>query len=252
LLNRSDRVIGVTPGLNKRAGRFSAVDLALFGGNQPRAASAFEQVQMMERLDQTLREEQELLAMTEAISTELHLDRIVATATRLLDAERSTLFVYDPSRDELWSKVAEGTEQKDIRIPASAEIAGAAFASGEVLNIPDAYADPRFNPEIDRVSGFRTRNLLNMPVIDRTGERLGVVQVLNKRGGRLNHVDIRRLKAFAAGIAVGLGSRGVRRSAGRSRVRADRDPHRASHHRSSRRFGRGGQADGVHRHRRQI
>jgi adenylate cyclase len=162
----------------------------------------------MERLEQARREEQELLEITEAISTELHLDtllvRIVAAATQLLDAERSTLFVYDASRDELWSKVAEGTEQKDIRIPASAGIAGAAFASGEVLNIPDAYADPRFNPEIDRVSGFRTRNLLNMPVIDRTGERLGVVQVLNNRGGRFNHVDIRRLKAFAAGIAVAL------------------------------------------------
>jgi GAF domain len=52
-----------------------------------------------------------------------------------------------------------------------------------VFDIPDAYADPRFNPETDRTSGFRTRNLLNVPVIDRTGEHLGIVQVLNKRAG---------------------------------------------------------------------
>jgi adenylate cyclase len=204
----ADRVIGVTQVLNKRASGFTAVDLALLEAISRQAASALEQVQTMERLDQARREEQELLEITEAISTELHLDtllvRIVAAARQLLDAERSTLFVYDPGKDELWSKVAEGAEQKEIRIPANAGIAGAAFAGGEVLDIPDAYADPRFNPEVDRLSGFRTRNLLNMPVIDRTGERLGVVQVLNKRGGQFTHVDIRRLKAFAAGIAVGL------------------------------------------------
>jgi adenylate cyclase len=208
LRNRVDRVIGATEVLNKRVGGFTPVDRALLEAISRQAASALEQAQMMERLEQARREEQELLEITEAISTELHLDtllvRIVAAPTQLLDAERSTLFVYDPNRDELWSKVAEGTEQKDIRIPASAGIAGVAFASGEVLNIPDAYADPRFNPEIDRVSGFHTRNLLNMPVIDRTGERLGVVQVLNKRGGRFTHVDIHRLKAFAADIAVAL------------------------------------------------
>src|SRR6202023_3704146 len=109
------------------------------------------------------------------------------------DAERSTLFVYDPAKDELWSKVAEGTEQKQIRIPAAAGIAGATVTSGDVLNIPDPYADPRFNREIDRTSGFRTRNLLNVPVIDRTGEPLGVVQVLNKRGGPFTKGEERAL-----------------------------------------------------------
>src|SRR6516162_3633238 len=208
LRNRADQVIGVTQVLNKRSGRFAASDMALLEAISRHAASALEQAQMVERLEQARREELELLAITEAISTELHLDtllvRVVAAATQLLDAERSTLFVYDPSTDELWSRVAEGTEQRQIRIPTNAGIAGAAFVSGDVLNIPDAYADPRFNREIDRGSGFRTRNLLNVPVIDRTGERLGVVQVLNKRGGQFTQVDIRRLKAFSADIAVAL------------------------------------------------
>jgi len=208
LRNRADQVIGVTQVLNKRSGRFTAGDMAVLEAISRHAASALEQAQMVERLEQARREELELLAITEAISTELHLDtllvRIVAAATELLDAERSSLFVYDPSTDELWSRVAEGTEQQQIRIPANAGIAGAVFASGEVLNIPDAYADPRFNQEVDRRSGFRTRNMLNVPVIDRTGERLGVLQVLNKRGDRFTQVDIRRLKAFSAGIAVAL------------------------------------------------
>jgi adenylate cyclase len=208
LRNRADQVIGVTQVLNKRLDGFTAIDMAMLEAISRHAASALEQAQMVERLEQARREELELLAITEAISTELHLDtllvRIVAAATQLLDAERSTLFVYDPSTDELWSRVAEGTEQRQIRMPANAGIAGAVFASGEVLNIPDAYADPRFNRDVDRGSGFRTRNMLNMPVIDRTGERLGVVQVLNKRGGRFTQFDIRRLKAFSAGIAVAL------------------------------------------------
>jgi adenylate cyclase len=208
LRNRADQVIGVTQVLNKRSEKFTAIDMALLEAISRHAAAALEQAQMVERLEQARREELELLAITEAISTELHLDtllaRIVAAATQLLDAERSTLFIYDPSTDELWSRVAEGSEQRQIRIPANAGIAGAAFASGEALNIPDAYTDPRFNREIDRRSGFRTRNLLNMPVIDRTGERLGVVQVLNKRGGQFTQVDIRRLRAFSADIAVAL------------------------------------------------
>jgi adenylate cyclase len=208
LRNLSGQIIGVTEVLNKRSGAFNEIDTALLEAINRHAASALEQAHLMERLEKARQEELELLAITEAISTELHLDtllaRIVAATTQLLDAERSTLFIYDPRKDELWSKVAEGSEQNEIRIPASAGIAGAAFTSGDVLNIPDAYADPRFNAEIDRISGFRTRNLLNVPVLDRSGERLGLVQVLNKRGGQFTQTDIRRLKAFCADIAIAI------------------------------------------------
>ena len=124
--------------------------------------------------------------------------------TGLLDAERATLFIYDAATDELWSKLAKGAGRPRSASRRSAGLAGAAFPSGEVLNIPDAYADPRFNPQIDRESGFRTRNMLCVPVIDRAGARLGVVQVLNKRGGPFTAIDIRRLKAFSAQIAVAI------------------------------------------------
>jgi adenylate cyclase len=208
LRNRARQTIGVTQVLNKRDGDFSEVDLALLEAINHHAASALEQAHLVEKLEQSRREESELLAITEAISTELQLDtlldRIMRSATQLLDAERSTLFVYDAGKDELWSKVADGAGQGEIRIPASAGIAGAAFASAEVLNIPDAYADRRFNPEIDRASGFHTRNILCVPIVDRLGERQGVVQVLNKRGGPFSAVDIRRLKAFSAGIAIAI------------------------------------------------
>jgi adenylate cyclase len=202
------QVLGVTQVLNKRSDRFTELDLTLLDAINRHAANALEQAQLMERLERARREEVELLAISEALATELHLDdllsRIVKATTDLLDAERSTLFLYDPATDELWSKVAEGVGQGTIRIPASAGIAGAAFTSGEVLNVPNAYADTRFNPEIDRDTGFRTRNLLNVPIVDRAGERLGLIQVLNKRGGSFKQVDIHRLKAFSADIAISL------------------------------------------------
>jgi adenylate cyclase len=208
LRNQAGQLMGVTQVLNKRSGTFTEIDLALVEAINRQAANALNQARLIEQLQQQQREEQELLAITEAIATELHLDKLLAhilrATTQLLNAERSTLFIYDPSKDELWSQVAEGMGEERIRIPASAGIAGAAFTSGEVLNVPRAYADPRFNPEVDRISGFRTRNMLNVPIVDRSGERLGVIQVLNKRGGSFTQHDIRRLKAFSADIAIAI------------------------------------------------
>jgi adenylate cyclase len=208
LRNRPGETIGVTQVLNKRAGDFAEADLKLAEAINRQAANALEQALLVERLEQAQREEIELLTIAEAISTELRLDvlfnRIIAASTQLLNAERSTLFLYDLTSDELWSQVAEGTDQKEIRIPASAGIAGAAFAGGEVLVVPDAYADPRFNPAVDLASGFRTRNILAVPITDKAGARLGVVQVLNKRGSGFTPIDIRRAKAFCAQISISV------------------------------------------------
>ena len=208
LRNREEQAIGVTQILNKRTGDFGAADLALAEAINRHAASALEQALLVERLEQAQREEIELLTIAEAISTELHLDvlfaRIMTASTQLLNAERSTLFLFDAAKDELWSQVAQGAEQAQIRIPSRAGIAGAAFTDSEVLVIPDAYADPRFNRAVDRASGYRTRNILAVPITDKAGERLGVVQVLNKRGGDFTPIDIRRAKAFCAQIAIAV------------------------------------------------
>ncbi len=208
LRNASGEVTGVTQALNKRGSAFGDSDLALVEAINRHAAAALEQAQLMEQLDRARREEVELLSITEAIATELHLDsllaRIVNAATSLLDAERSTLFLYDSATDELWSRVAEGVAENEIRVPANAGIVGAAFSSGEIVDVPNAYADKRFNRAVDRTTGFRTRNVLAAPVVDRGGEPLGVIQALNKRGGRFTADDIRRLKTFSADIAIAL------------------------------------------------
>ena len=143
-----------------------------------------------------------------AISTEISLDVLLAKimngATELLGAERSTLFLYDDKTEELWSMVAEGAGSREIRVPAGAGIAGAVVESGEVLNIPDAYADSRFNPDVDRGTGFKTRSILCIPIVNARNELIGVTQVLNKLDGTFTSDDERLLRAFAAQVAVAL------------------------------------------------
>jgi len=157
---------------------------------------------------ESLREEQRILEVSHDLAGELQLDvliaRIMKSTTELLSAERSTLFVYDAKADELLSRFAEGLETREIRISAHQGIAGAVFTSGRVENISNPYADPRFNPEIDRRTGFRTQSILCMPIVNKAGARIGVTQVLNKRGGAFTIKDEARLRAFTAQIAVSL------------------------------------------------
>lgn len=153
-------------------------------------------------------EEAQLLEVTTALSSELSLHpllvKIMETTTRILDADRSTLFLYDKNKDELWSQVAQGTEIKEIRLPSRAGIAGSVFLTGHTVNIPEAYADPRFNPAVDKATGYRTHSILCMPVINHDGQTIGVTQVLNKKGGVFVKKDEQRLKAFSAQASIAI------------------------------------------------
>ncbi len=109
-----------------------------------------------------------------------HRLRILSEATaRLVNAERATIYLIDRERAELWSKVILGEEHEVIRMPLGAGIAGSVAMNGHVINLSDPYADERFNPEVDRRTGFIMRNLLTIPMTDATGRRVGVLQVLN-------------------------------------------------------------------------
>lgn len=200
--------IGVAEVLNKQSGRFNNADSALLRAFTTHVASALENMQLSERAQVAMREESRIMEVTQAISSELDIDRllrkIMSIATELLEAERSTLFLHDPAKDELWSRVAEGLDSKEIRIPAAVGIAGEVFRTRTPVNIPDAYADPRFNQNIDRQTGFRTRSILCVPVINKHGIPIGVVQVLNHKGGPFTVHDQRRLEMLSAQSAIAL------------------------------------------------
>jgi len=206
--NRSGEVIGVTQILNKIEGKFDDADAALLNLMTTQAAAALEHARYVEELEKAHRDEVVLLEVGGAVSGDLDLDtlleKIMQAATTLTNAERSTLFIHDPETGELWSRVVQGTEGSEIRLPSYVGLAGAAFITGETLNIDDPYSDSRFDPTFDRESGFETRSILCMPLIDRLGHPVGVMQVLNKIGGAFSTLDEIRLKAFSAQATVAL------------------------------------------------
>ena len=208
LRTRAGDVVGVTEVLNKRQGDFSAADCALLQAFTTHTAIVIETAQLSDRARDSQREEARILEVTQAVSSELNIDRllrkIIGIATDLLDAERSTLFLHDAATDELWSRVAEGLAEREIRIPAQLGIAGQVFTTRRAVNIPDAYADSRFNSDVDRKTGYRTRSILCVPVLDKQGLAIGVVQVLNRRGGPFRLRDQRRLEMLAAQSAIAL------------------------------------------------
>ncbi len=130
------------------------------------------------------------------------LQRIAEAATTLLNCERASIFLHDPSSDELWTKVA--LQSAEIRIPAHVGIVGHAFKTNEILLIPDPYKDPRFNPEPDRRSGFVTRNLLTSPMVDMDRQPIGVIQAVNKKTATFNDTDRAMIQLLAdqAGVAI--------------------------------------------------
>ncbi len=201
-------VIGVAQVLNKRAGDYDLDDLALLEAMTGQASAALVSASHLEDVDVRRSEEMEFLRLVSDITAELDLDallqRVMAEATRMLRAERSTLFLLDERTDELFARVAEGDSVGEIRFPATEGIAGTVFSSGESINIAHAYADLRFNPELDRRTGFFTRSILCVPVISNDGHIIGVTQVLNRRGGRFTPEDEQRLKAFTAQVSIAL------------------------------------------------
>jgi adenylate cyclase len=200
--------LGVAELLNKHDGPFTTPDLDLLELMIEQAAVAIEHHRTVESIEHARQQELAFLGVVSEISSELKLGpllaKLIATITKMLDAERSTLFLNDEKKNELYTFVGEGLGSAQIRFPNDRGIAGAVFQSNETINIPYAYADLRFNPSFDKTTGFFTRSILCVPVVNKHGKVIGVTQVLNKRGGAFTAEDEARLKAFVSQISIGL------------------------------------------------
>ncbi len=201
-------IIGVAQALNKVDGQFTKRDRILLEGIAAQSITALKSSQTVERMQKARAQELAFLDIVADITSQLDLDqllqRVMTEATRILGAERSTLFLHDDSTGELFSRIAMGAKVDEIRFPNHAGIAGAVFTTGKTVNIPHAYADLRFNPSFDKQTGFFTRSILCTPVINKQGKIIGVTQVLNKSGGAFSQEDESRLKAFTAQVAIAL------------------------------------------------
>jgi phosphoserine phosphatase len=130
------------------------------------------------------------------------LEEVVAAAKQVLAAERGSVWLHDPASDELVLEVATGIAP--IRVPSGAGLVGRCARSRAIINVPDCYADPRFDPGVDRASGYRTRCMLTLPLVDHKDALVGVMQVLNKKDGVFDADDEAVAIALAAQCAVAL------------------------------------------------
>lgn len=201
-------IIGVAQLLNKKTGQFDVENLSLLEAITTQAAVALQSAQFAESMKKSRLQELAFLDMVADITSEIDLGqllkKVMGEATTMLNAERSTLFLNDEKTNELWSQVGEGLETTQIRFPNHLGIAGAVFTSGQSVNIRHAYADLRFNPAFDKQTGYFTRSILCVPVVNKNGKVIGVTQILNKKGGPFNEEDESRLKAFTAQVSIGL------------------------------------------------
>jgi GAF domain-containing protein len=131
---------------------------------------------------------------------EAYLKGLVDLCAQAVDAERATVYVVDREKNELWARVAQRTAT-EIRLQMGQGLAGQAALTGETINVPDAYADARFDRELDLRTGFRTLNLLVVPVWGKAGRPVGVIQALNKRDGTFERRDQMLLEQVAEVVA---------------------------------------------------
>ncbi len=150
----------------------------------------------------------------QSLSSELNRDRllllIMNEVTKLMHAERGTLFIVDSEKGELWSKIAQKAEIKEIRLKIGVGIAGYVAKTGENINIIDAYKDDRFDPTTDKKTGYKTRTILCMPIREpvkeknKIGNVIGVLQILNKIDSIFTKDDEELLKSLASQISISL------------------------------------------------
>ena len=201
-------VIGVVQVLNKNKGRFTKSDLEMVCAITEQAAATLQNAQGLEQQALSREKEKLFIDLVSDVTAEIELgsllQRVMTEATKMLNADRATLFLHDPKTSELFSRVAMGDNVGEIRLPDNVGIAGSVFQSRETVNIPHAYADLRFNPAFDKKTGYFTRSILCVPIMNKDGICIGCTQVLNKSGGGFTEEDESRLKAFTQQVALAL------------------------------------------------
>jgi HD-GYP domain-containing protein (c-di-GMP phosphodiesterase class II) len=186
-----DKLLGVLEAVNKREGRpFSNWDLVEFHSLANQVAIALENSRLFRSHQDKIERLKKLQEVSEVLNSSLNQAEIrkkaIQAITFIMDAEAGSLLLLDEPAQELYFEVAlgeKGEGVRQIRLKVGQGIAGhvAKTAQPEVIN--DCYSDPRFNPEADKRSGFRTRNMVCVPVKARD-KLLGVLQAINKKDGR--------------------------------------------------------------------
>ncbi len=159
-------------------------------------------------LKRQLQQHKMLLELDRVIVSEMDMHvlfKVIMDQTRrFMGAEKCSVFIFDPEKNELWSRVSTDLKSNEIRFPAHTGIAGWVFQNRKPLIINDAYSDSRFYPEVDRKTHFKTRNILCLPLINRHGDCIGTLQVINKTSGDFTPDDEELLLSASHTITIAL------------------------------------------------
>jgi len=149
-----------------------------------------------------------LLAVSEFLGREVALDDLLRTLidriAAVMEADRGTLYLVDRGKGEVFSRAAHLPELPEIRLKLGQGIAGHVAQTGETVNVPTTTADSHFFAGVDQKTGYRTASVIAAPMRDRNGTIIGVVQLLNKRGGPFTREDGEALAVLAAQAAVAV------------------------------------------------
>jgi len=219
----SEDLLGATPGeleaiTEPSKPREGASLSAWLNGSEQQLADAVEEmdnaeiVDLLKQAGEALSQQEAKFASLQEISAALgatiQLDEllvlIMEKITKLMEAERSSLFLIDTETGELWSKISQGVVDEEIRLQPGEGIAGWVAQTGKSINVKDAYRDPRFNPEFDEKTGYKTDSILCQSVRNQEGEIIGVVEVLNAESGEFTAADENLLSAIASQAAIAI------------------------------------------------
>lgn len=144
------------------------------------------------------------LALSSTLDLDALLGLVVDRAAQILGADGATLFLVDRKTGELWSKVVRGSKVREIRLAPGRGVAGWVARTGRALSVPDAYADDRFDPAVDRRTGFRTKSITCAPLSDRAGRVIAVIEAIDRRAAAFGREEEKLLAAVASQAAVAI------------------------------------------------
>ncbi len=208
VMTTRDKLVGVIQVINKQTGSFDADDRVLFRAFSHQISVAVENFYLFQHLHDSNQRLSVMLDVLSAVTSTRKVNsligRVIEKTITIMQCERASFFVVDRPAGELWSLSATGENLAQIRFPIDRGIGGHCATTGEIVNVPDAYADPRFNSAVDQRTGFRTRNLLAVPVRERAGAIVGVVEAINAKSGGFHPADIQLLQAIGSQIGEAL------------------------------------------------
>jgi len=207
----NDKSFAIVLRNKKGSSQFSYIDSAILLGISPLLSKLFisQSKEEMDDLDSSLSKRlTALLEIAEILSGVLDIDALVPVIMEksclLLGTERCSLFLIDKKNKELVTRFHGGLD-KSIRIPMNRGFVGHTATTGTIVNISDAYSDPRFDQSVDKTTGYHTKNILTVPIYNNRGEIAGVTEMINKiEGDSFTEEDIKMMMAFNVFCGISL------------------------------------------------